>query len=54
MGAPQIILIVLAGISLLVNAYMHGKDRAGKFNVFHKLIDVGLMFWILIAGGFFG
>ena len=54
MGAPQIILIVLLGISLLVNAYLHGKPKTGKFNIFYKLVDAGIIIWILIAGGFFG
>ena len=54
MGAPQIILIVLLGIRLLANAYMHGKPRSGTYNLFASLVDAGLMIWILIAGGFFG
>ena len=53
MGAPQIILIVLISIRLLANAYMHGKPRDGKHNMFVELVDVGLLIWILIAGGFF-
>jgi hypothetical protein len=53
MGAPQIILIVSISIRLLVNAYMHGKPRDGKYNMFTSLADEGLMIWIIIAGGFF-
>ena len=53
MGAPQIILIVLISIQLLANAYMHGKPRDGKHNMFTSLVDDGLLIWILIAGGFF-
>ena len=53
MGAPQIILIVLISIRLLANAYMHGKPRDGKYNMFASLVDAGLLIWILIAGGFF-
>jgi len=54
MGAPQIILLSLLGIQLLATAYMHGKDHTGKFNIFYKLVDAGIVIWILIAGGFFG
>jgi hypothetical protein len=54
MGAPQIILIVLLGIGLLINAYMHGKPRTGKFNIFYALVNTSITLWILIAGGFFG
>jgi hypothetical protein len=53
MGAPQIILIVLLGISLLINAYMHGKPETGTYNIFVSLLNAGILIWILIAGGFF-
>ena len=54
MGVPQIILLVLVGIRLLVNANKHGLPREDKYNVFFTMIDVALLIWILIAGGFFG
>jgi hypothetical protein len=54
MGTPQIILLTLLGIQLLLTAYLHGKPRDGKHNVFVKLIDAGILIWILVAGGFFG
>ena len=54
MGTPQIILLTLLGIQLLITAYLHGKPRDGKHNVFVKLIDAGILIWILVAGGFFG
>ena len=54
MGAPQIILLSLLGLQLLLTAYLHGKPRDGKHNIFFKLIDAAILIWILIAGGFFG
>ena len=54
MGTPQIILLTLFGITLLATAYLHGKERVGKHNIFVKLIDVAILIWILIASGFFG
>ena len=54
MGTPQIIVIVLLGIGLLINANRHGEPKAGEYNIFYKLVDVGILIWILIAGGFFG
>jgi hypothetical protein len=53
MGAPQIILIVLLGISLLINAYKHGKPKTGTYDLFVSLLNAGITIWILIAGGFF-
>ena len=54
MGTPQIILLTLLGIQLLITAYMHGKERTGTHNIFMRIVDAGLLIWILIAGGFFG
>ena len=54
MGTPQIILLSLLGLQLLITAHYHGKPRDGKHNIFVKLIDAGILLWILSAGGFFG
>jgi len=54
MGTPQIILLTLLGIQLLITAYMHGKERTGTHNIFFRIIDAGILIWILISGGFFG
>jgi multisubunit Na+/H+ antiporter MnhC subunit len=54
MGAPQIILLTILGLTLLATAYLHGKDRTGKHNIFLKLIDAAITIWILVSGGFFG
>jgi hypothetical protein len=54
MGTPQIILLTLLGIQLLITAYRHGTPIDGTHNIFIKLIDAGILVWILVAGGFFG
>jgi hypothetical protein len=53
MGTPQIILLVLIGLRLLITANKHGQPRTDKYNIFFALLDVGVLIWILIAGGFF-
>jgi hypothetical protein len=53
MGTPQIILLVLVGLNLLANAYLHGKPKTGKHNMFLALLNAGVFIWILVAGGFF-
>jgi|688.fasta_scaffold515063_3 hypothetical protein len=53
MGTPQIILLVLVGLNLLANAYLHGKPKTGKHNMFLALLNAGIIIWILVAGGFF-
>jgi heme/copper-type cytochrome/quinol oxidase subunit 4 len=54
MTAPQITVIVLVFISLLNNAYMHGKPKKeGKHNFFHTLFAVFLWIAILLWGNFF-
>ena len=51
--APQIIMIVFAAISLLLNAYLHGKPKEGKYSFWVTsigwVIQMGLLWW----GGFF-
>ena len=54
MGTPQIILLSLLGLQLLLTAYLHGKPKDGKHNIFVRLIDGAILIWILVAGGFFG
>jgi len=54
MGTPQIILLVILGLNLLATAYLHGKPRTGKFNIFGALGNVGILIWLLVSGGFFG
>jgi hypothetical protein len=53
MGAPQIIALVLIGLNLLISAYLHGKPKSGKHNVFLALLNAGITIWILSSGGFF-
>ena len=54
MGTPQIILLVLIGLRLLVEANKHGQARTDKHNIFYQLIDVTILLIILYSGGFFG
>ena len=54
MGAPQIILICIYALSLMLNAYTHGKDKKGKHNVFITIVAASITFSLLIWGGFFG
>ena len=53
MGSPQIILLVLLGLNLLASAYLHGKPKSGKHNLFLAMLNAGVLLWILISGGFF-
>jgi hypothetical protein len=52
MGVCQIIWIVLMGLSLCANAYLHGKET--KNNFWGALISVGIQVALLAFGGFFG
>ena len=53
MNAPQIILLVLFGISLLVSANKHGQDKKGKENFWITLIAAAIQLSICYWGGFF-
>lgn len=53
MKAPQIILCVVYGVSLLSIAYMHGKEKTGKYNLLESLVCTAVIFGLLIWGGFF-
>lgn len=52
MGLPQILMLVLYGLSLMINIQVHNKPRA-PVNANHAFIGclmaLGLMYW----GGFF-
>ncbi len=52
MGIPQIILIVLYAVSLLLNAYIHGKPKEGYNNFWIALISTGIDIGLLLWGGF--
>ena len=54
MGVPQILTIALMAISLLIQAYMHGKPRIGTYNVFGGLASAAITVLLLWWGGFFG
>ncbi len=49
---PQIIWIVIVGLSLGINAEKHGKLKKGKCNAYYVLIAVIIEALILWWGGF--
>ncbi|WP_185097129.1 hypothetical protein [Chryseobacterium sp. IHB B 17019] len=53
MGTPQIILLVLYGASLLLQAHDHGKPKEGNHNFWHTLTSAVITFLLLDWGGFF-
>jgi len=53
MKAPQIIIIVLWGISLCASAYLHGKPKEDKHNFGITLLNTVIYAGLLIWGGFF-
>jgi len=52
MELPQIIYITLTAISLLLNAYTHGKPREDN-NFWNALLAGIIVYGLLIWGGFF-
>lgn len=57
---PQWTIIILYSVSLLVSCSIHGDPMVDpgtklprKYNAFHALRNFALIFFILIAGGFF-
>jgi uncharacterized membrane protein len=53
MTAPQITVIVLVSISLLINAYMHGKPKKEKHSFWISLINAIVTISLLYWGNFF-
>jgi hypothetical protein len=53
MGTPEIIYLSLVGINLLASAYLHGREKESKHNVFTSLIGAALAIGLLYWGGFF-
>jgi hypothetical protein len=51
--APQIIIVLLWFVSLLLTAYLHGKPKTDKHNIFSSLIATLINFLLLWWGGFF-
>ena len=51
--AAQIIYLTLVFITLLLNAYLHGKEKIGKHNFFAVLITYMILLLLLYWGGFF-
>lgn len=49
---PQIIYLIIIALSLGLNMSEHGTPRSPT-NFWNNLISTAIIFWILIAGGFF-
>ena len=52
-GWPQWTLFVLMIISLFAAAALHGKPREGEYNAFLGWFKAGLIFFVLVCGGFY-
>jgi hypothetical protein len=50
---PQCIYIVLTILSLVISLIKHGEPRTGNENFITSFITIAIIYWILIAGGFF-
>lgn len=49
----QVVIIVLYSLALYNGFITHGTYQRGKGNVWHSIIGVGIMLFLLITGGFF-
>ena len=54
MGWPQVVYILLLGISLGASIIKDGKPKTGTHNLFHDLIAYALGVTLMYCGGFFG
>ena len=53
MNIPQIIVIVIMGLSIGVNLGKHGEKQNDTYNVWHSLFRVAIWIGLLVWGGFF-
>lgn len=53
-GWPQLIYLILAGISLGIHAALHGEDRKHPYDFGSTLFGESLLILLLWWGGFFG
>lgn len=53
MNIPQVILLILFGVSLLLSANQHGKQKEGTYNFWPSFIAIVLQLFLLYWGGFF-
>lgn len=49
---PQWFFAALYAINLLLQSYLHGQPRTGKFSAPTIIISTALSVWILYMGGF--
>lgn len=52
--APQIIMLVMAALSLAANCVLHGTRKTGFYHVGWDIAGTALTFSLLYWGGFFG
>jgi hypothetical protein len=53
MNIPQIIVIILFGLSIGIDLAKHGQRKVGSYNLWHTLIATAIWVGLLIWGGFF-
>ena len=53
MGVPQIIVLILYGLTLGIEMTKNGKPREGEYSFWSSLIGCGVTMGLLIWGGFF-
>ena len=49
----KIIILALYSVSLLLNAYLHGKERKGNYNFWYTFVWYIMMMSLLYFSGFF-
>lgn len=54
MNAPQIIMIVLAVISLMCSIWLDGERKSGRHDFKADLLGIVILQALLIWGGFYG
>lgn len=50
---PQIIAIILLLLNILMHGVKHREITKYRYNMWYAIIISGLLFWLLIWGGFF-
>lgn len=46
MNNGEIAILIMLGIDLLLNSYLHGRTKEGRYNFWINLINVAI--WILL------
>lgn len=53
MNTGEIVILVLIGLGLLLNAYLHGKEKTGNHNFFVYFISVVFNLVLFYYAGLF-